>query len=300
MKYWRYMELNKITHLRNEGRELLGKYICFTEKRDGSCLAIWLKKKSKYRRLINRILGRRPVAVLHPDYYFMVSSRNMEIAEKSMQNDFKISDDYIKTKQYLRDNPTHIIFGELLRKGLSPTRMENHDKVEFIIFDIYDGNRFLVYQQVHQFCFHYGMKCVRLFGEGRFTSMKSLLKYRDQMFEICRQEKREGIVLKTFHEDNKPLYAKEKLDTATPRGHPKIERGKPQYSPLPFSEAIGAVDKAYVDLGKDFSDKKKAMPMIARYIQEEMKKHLCDSPEINFYDLYRQYCNDHGIKVIDK
>jgi hypothetical protein len=175
--------------------------------------------------------------------------------------------------------------------------MEKHDKVEFIVFDIYDGNKFLSYQQVHQFCFHYGIKCVRLFGEGKFISMESLLDYRDQMFEICKQENREGIVLKTFYEDGKPLYAKEKLDTATPRGHPKIEKGKPQYLPLPFSEAIGAIDKAYADLGKDFSNKKKAMPIIAKYIQEEMRKHLCSSPETNFYNLYRQYCNDHNIAV---
>ena len=44
-KEWRYMELEKIQHLLNEGRVLLGRYIYWTEKRDGSCLAIWMKEE---------------------------------------------------------------------------------------------------------------------------------------------------------------------------------------------------------------------------------------------------------------
>jgi len=286
------MKLDKIAHLTHSGRELLGKYIYFTEKRDGSCLAIWTKKKSKLQRFISKLMRRHAMA----DFYdFVISSRNQEIAEKSIANDFKCSGECAPVTAYLIENPTHIVFGEILRKGLSPTRIEKHEKVEFIVFDIYDGTQFLNYQQVHQTCYHYGMKCVRLFGEGRFTSVESLLDYRDQMLEMCKEEKREGVVLKTFHEDGRPLYAKEKLDIATPRGHPKIERGQPKLPPLPFSEAMGAVDKAYADLGEDFCLKVKAMPIVARYIQKEMKKHICSAPEISFYDLYRQYCKDHNI-----
>jgi len=298
-KIWRYMELEKIQHLLNEGRELLGRYIYWTEKRDGSCLAVWLKSKSKFRRFLNKIQRKKPVAILHPDYTLIISSRNMEMAEKSICNDFKMTDDFTRVKQYLRDNPTHIVFGEILRKGLSPTRIENHEKVEFIVFDIFDGTHFLGYQQVHQFCFHYdNMKCVRLFGEGRFTSMESLYAFRDQMLEICKQEKREGVVLKAFDDDGKPLYAKEKLDTATPRGHPKIEKGRPEYPPLPLSEAMGAIDKVYADLGQDFTNKAKAMPMVAKYIKEEMKKHQCSGPEGSFYGLYCEYCQYHDIQEI--
>jgi len=291
-KIWRYLELNRISHLRHDGRELLGKYIYFTEKRDGSCLAVWLKLLPRWKRFLNRISRKR-----YPcKYQIVVSSRNMEFAEKLIKGDFYKCADSIFVLKYLNDNPTHIVFGELLRKGLSPTRIENHEKVEFIVFDIFDGERFLGFQQVHQFCYHYNMKCVRLFGEGRFTSMKSLLKYRDKMLKLCKKEKREGVVIKTFQEGNKPLYCKEKLDIARSRGKPKLEKGKPQFPPLPFSEAIGAVDKAYADLGKNFSDKNKAMPLVARYIQLEMKKHLCSKPEINFYNLYVQYCKDHNIK----
>jgi len=301
MRKWRYMELDKILHLQYDGRELLGKFIYFTEKRDGSCLAVWLKQLSKGRRLLNKILRKKADNIPNPyKWQIMVSSRNQETAENDIRVAFHKCEDSTPILAYLNDNPDHIVFGEILRKGLSPTRIENHEKVEFIVFDIFDGKHFLGYQQVHQFCYHYGAKCVRLFGEGRFTSMESLLSYRDEMLKICEEEKREGVVLKTFREDGKPLYVKEKLDTATPRGHPKIERGKPDTSPLPMSEVLGAVDKAYADLGKDFSDKKKAMPMVARYIKEEMRKHICSAPEMDFYSAYILYCKDHNIEVKEK
>jgi len=298
-KVWRYMELEKIQHLPNEGRELLGRYIYWTEKRDGSCLAVWLKLLPRYKRILNKLLRKRADNIPNPyKWDFMVSSRNQEIAERSIQGDFFRSGDSGSAQVYLDDNPTHIVFGEILRKGLSPTRIEDHEKVEFIIFDIYDGTRFLGYQQVHQFCFHYGMKCVRLFGEGRFVSMESLYEYHDQMLEICKQENREGVVLKSFNEDGRPLFCKEKLDTATPRGHPKIEKGRPQYPPLPLSEAMGGIDKVYADLGQDFANKTKAMPMVAKYIKEEMTKHQCSAPEGSFYRLYCDYCKDHRITQI--
>jgi len=309
-KKWRYMELSKILHLRNEGRELLGKHLYFTEKRDGSCLAVWLKLLPRWKRILNKILRKRFDNIPDPcKYQVMVSSRNMEMAQYSIRADFRRCEDSVPVLIYLNEHPTHIVFGELLRKGLSPTRIEDHKKVEFIVFDIFDTMKwyktnklfgFKAYQQIHQECYHYNMKCVKLFGEGRFMSMESLLKYRDKMLIICEQENREGVVIKTFQEGNKPLYCKEKLDIARSRGQPKLERGQPELPPLPFSEAVGAVDKAYADLGEDFSDKRKAMPMVARYIQHEMEKHICSKPELNFYFLYREYCKDHNIKVEEK
>jgi hypothetical protein len=290
-KIWRYMELEKIQHLPNEGRVLLGHYIYWTEKRDGSCLAVW-------RKFDTGIIARLKEFVYKRKFWnLMISSRNRETAEKSIRNDLNRSGDLPNVTQFLMDNPYHVVFGELLRQGLSPTRIEDHgEKVEYVIFDIFDGSHFMSYQQVHQICFHYEMKCVELFGEGKFTSMESLYDYRDKMLELCKELKREGVVLKVFTNEGEPLYAKEKLDTATPRGHPKLENGKPIYPPLPLSEAMGAVDKAYADLGVEFAIKNKAMPLVASYIKQEMEKHMCTIPEYNFYRLYCDYCKDHNIE----
>lgn len=297
-KTWRYLELCKISRLRNNGRVLLGKYIYFTEKRDGSCLAVSLFPASKLRRFLNWMRKKDDML----NWKVRISSRKREFAKKDIWSDLVKCDDASPVWDYLFDHPTHIVFGELLRMGISPTRMEDHKKVEFIVFDIVDladdEKQFKSFQQVHQECYHYRMKCVQLFGEGRFTSMESLLDYRDEMLKICKETQREGVVLKTF-QDGRPLYAKEKLDTATPRGHPKIEKGKPTLPPLPFSEAMGAVDKVYADLGEDFGNKTIAMPVVAQYIKEEMKKHLCSAPEFNFYNLYCQYCADHNIEAIE-
>jgi len=286
-KKWRYMELNKIIQQRYGGREFLGKWIYWTEKRDGSCVAVWMKQKKKFLQCLRII-----------EYETTVSSRNQEKADRGITGDFFGSSECVHVIEYLKDNPTHLVFGELLRLGLSPTRIEDHKEIEFIVFDIFDGKKFLNYTQVHQQCYHYKMKCVELFGEGRFTTIESFLKYRDEMLKICKKAGREGVVLKTFVDD-KPLYAKEKLDTATPRHSAKIERGQPKYPKLPDSEAQGAVDKAYADLGKKFADKGVAMPLIAKYIQEEMKKHKCSAPAMNFFYYYTKYAEDRGITIKD-
>jgi hypothetical protein len=286
------MELNKIIQQQYGGKEFLGRWIYWTEKRDGSCLAVWKKQKKKFLQRFRKV-----------EYIVMVSSRNQETAEKKMRNDFFGTIDHCSVLVFLEDNPNYIVFGELLRVGkdgkpaLSPTRIELHKKVEFIVFDIFDGTRFLNYTQVHQHCFHYGMKCVQLYGEGRFTTIKSLFAFRSKMLRKCkrRKEKREGVVLKAFTPDGKPIYAKEKLDTATPRHSTKIERGQVNYPPLPDSEAQGAVDKAFADLGEKFSEKDIAMPLVAQYINEEMRKHKCSAPVKNFFHYYTSYAEDKGI-----
>jgi hypothetical protein len=296
MKVWRYMELERIQHLLNEGRLLLAHLIYFTEKRDGSCLAVWRKFETGKIARLKELVYRKKF------WKLMVSSRNQEEAEQDIRNAFLHSGDEVNVIRFLMDNPYHTVFGELLRTGkdgkpaLSPTRIELHEKDEYIVFDIFDGTHFLNYQQVHQICFHYGMKCVRLFGEGRFVTMEALYNYRDEMLKLCKEEKREGVVLKAFTNEGEPMYAKEKLDTAKSRGQPKLEKGRPVYPSLPLSEAMGAVDKAYADLGDGFSIKSKAMPLVALYIKKEMEKHMCSAPEYDFYRLYCDYCKDHHIE----
>lgn len=294
MKMWKYLQIDRIVHLPCDGRELLGKLIYFTEKRDGSCLAVWFKEESGKKAFLKKLFKIKLCK------YLTISSHHQQKAEGSIAKAFWHCEDRPQVLEFLRDNQNHIVFGELLRTGLSPTRIEKHEKVEYIIFDIFDGTNLLNYQQVHQICYHYNMKCVRLFGEGRFVTMESLFNYRDEMLELCKKEGREGVVLKTFGEDGKPIYAKEKLDTATPRGLPKIEHGKPEYPFLPLSEAQGAVDKAYADLGEAFKNKAIAMPKINTYIKEEMKKHMCGPPEANYYRLYLDYLEAHGLKTESK
>jgi hypothetical protein len=103
--------------LRNEGRELLGKYIYFTEKRDGSCLAIWLKLLPKWKRLFNKILRRKFANLPDPcKWEVMISSRNREYAEKSIKADFLRSGDNVPVLAYLNDNPNSFCFWRTFKK----------------------------------------------------------------------------------------------------------------------------------------------------------------------------------------
>ena len=92
--------------------------------------------------------------------------------------------------------------------------------------------------------------------------------------------------------DEYPIFIKEKLDTQKLDKIPKtIESGKVQLPPLPESEIYGAIAKAHTDLGNfDFLDKSKSMPLIAKYVNEEAKKHMCEHKG-NLFSYYTLYCD---------
>ena len=115
------------------------------------------------------------------------------------------------------------------------------------------------------------------------------------MLKFCKEKGREGVVLKTFSEDGKPLYAKEKLDLPKPE---KIlrEPGPPKPPPLPESEVMGSIAKVYSELSfKDFKDKSIAMPLIARYVNEEAKKHGFSSPSASLFKAYLRFLEDRNL-----
>lgn len=100
-KHWqRYVELEPVKRLDNEGRELLGKEIYITIKRDGENISLWLDENDK----------------IH------ISSHNNEIADDDIQSRMKATPEYKKAIDLLLDekNRWHndcILYGELLKIG---------------------------------------------------------------------------------------------------------------------------------------------------------------------------------------
>lgn len=270
----KYPELNSIIRLHPNPEIILGHEIFWQEKRDGSNLGIYLNNDNGIE------LRSRNMDKASDDFYKVFN----EIEESGKIRDLLISmhDDW---------NDEGVIFGELLVKGKSPTKTEFHKENEFIIFDIWSSKMggLIPYILVYQHCHHFKLPIVELYGTSKHITLESLLEFRDKMLRVAENNGREGVVGKIFEKNIKYIYFKEKLDTPKLEKLPRvIENGRPILPPLPESEVLGALDKTFVDLGKEnFMDVKIVMPLFAKYVSEECVKHNCDKPDGNLYRRYR-------------
>lgn len=258
---------------------LLGHLIYWEEKRDGSNIGAYLNEEGG----------------------ISLRSRNQDIASEDFHKIFFDTDEAENVKELLismRDDwhDECVIFGELLTKGKSPTRIELHEKHEFIVFDIWStkAGGLLSYTLVYQHCHHFDLPFVNLYGASRHTTLESLLLFRDGILKIAKEKGREGSVGKTFEKGKAYLYFKERNDT------PKLEKelthiedGAPLLPPLPEAEILGALDKALVDLGTDvFKKVEVTMPLFAKYISAECRKHNCCKPKGSLFHYYTAKLKD--------
>lgn len=275
----RYLDLDAIIRQYPNPRILLGHLIYWQEKRDGSNIGAYLTDEDK----------------------LLLRSRNVNIASQSFHNAFNETAEAKKVKELLlmqRDEYSDecVLFGEMLTMGKSPTRIEFHEKHEFIAFDLYSTRvgGFVPYTLLHQHCYHFDIPIVEVYGTSSHRSIESLLKFRDIMLEKAKVNGREGVVGKIYEKNTMFKYFKEKLDTPKLEKLPRLmEDGDVILPPLPESEIWGALDKAFVDLGAPaFKDVKKAMPLFARYVSIECKKHICARPTGNLFKYYKQKLED--------
>ncbi|MCK9369939.1 hypothetical protein M0R04_08550 [Candidatus Dojkabacteria bacterium] len=274
-----YPEMERIIKIYPNPQILLGEEICWTEKRDGSQLRIALV-----------------------DSEVKISTRHQDEASEQFVKYFyqtKYANNIIellKDSKGLCENPVAnfntgaVLFGELLSKGKSPARFETHEDYSFVLFDIWSKSesRFLSYNGAYAMAYHYEVPFVDCWALSRHTTLESLFSYRDEMLNLASGKGREGVVLKCYA---KQIFAKEKLDTPKIE-RVKIEEGNPQLPVLADSEVFGAIAKAHADLGEDFNDKTKAMPLIAQYVGEEQKKHLSSRPSKSLFAYYQEYLEE--------
>lgn len=271
----KYPELDRILLLKPNPHVLLGKEIYWTVKEDGSNIGAYLNEKDEV----------------------CFRSRNMDEASEQFYTYLKSTDEYEPIRELLLDarqwNDEYVIFGELLVKGKSPTRIQRYDRTQFIVFDIWSnkGKAFYNYTKVHQECYHFGLPIVELLGTCRVSTIDKLLEFKDTILEKTKGMKKEGCVGKTWFKDGF-IYFKEKHDTPMIERLPRVEEdGKIILPILPDSEIYGAIEKARTDLGSQFKEIKVAMPVIAKYISDEAKKHNCQNPK-NLFNYYQQRLKD--------
>lgn len=256
--------------LRNEGRELLGKEIVVTEKRDGENVSVWLDENNNIR----------------------VSSHNQIDAAQDITDRMKKTPEWAKITEalkYERENfkKDYIVFGELL-KLTSPTRIERRRKhVHWVIFDIRDlsENRYLDYNFVYQRAYQWRIPVVRAMGVEVAKELEELAAIKEKWLKWCKRHSREGFVGKCYHEQ---IFFKEKIDLPKLKRIPHPDLHGIILPPMPEERILRALQHAFDELGQDeekWKDKIIAMPVIARHISTEAAEHDFAPPH-NFYGYY--------------
>lgn len=169
----KYPSLERAEQLPSSGLELLGKILTWTEKRDGSNVSVWLYDKLDFggNMLDTLSVGGR-------DYKVVISSRNQSVAAGDIISELKSSKEYARVLEYLKEFPNHVLFGELIRIGHTPTRVEPvHKKPSYVMFDIYDREfkettgAFMGYNGMYQQMYHYKIPVVTLLGITRHVRL---------------------------------------------------------------------------------------------------------------------------------
>lgn len=269
-KLIKYPDLDYSRQLYPNERIILGKFLVWTEKRDGSNIRCYLDEND--------------------DIQF--GSRNMRMASldllQSIENTGYVDTlNECLTEEKEKWNSNLIIFFELLQKGRSPTHTEFHEKDNIAIFDIYSlENGWLTYNRIHQMCKMYDFPIVELWGTSIHSDIESFRKFEIDMLALAPKSIREGIVGKYYH-GFESLFFKNRVDLPDLRKIKKhSDSGRIRLPLLPIPEIRGAIHKVYIDLGNEkFLDKKIAMPTIAKYVSDECRKHVCSSPK-NLYKYY--------------
>ena len=264
-KWHKYVDLEPVRRLRNEGRELLGKPLLLTEKRDGENVNIWLNVNSELK----------------------ISSHNLIEGSIDIQNRFKATPEYAKAKALLHSelefNHTYILYGELL-KQVSPTRIEPKRKHEhWILFDIWDceEKHYLSYTMIYQKAYHFKIPIVRTIAFHRPSCMEDLVIIISDGLKWCKRHRREGFVGKNYQDQ---LFFKEKVDVPK---LPKLPRPQQiQLPQMPQEKILRALQHAYDEAGfENWKNVKITMPIVAKHFELEAKEHNYSTPR-NMYQLY--------------
>lgn len=268
---WKFIDLDRIQKIYPDPSMLLNRELGYYLKLDGACTSARNKEGT-----------------------IILASRNNSIAPDSMINSFKDTSSYEPIQKLLRNRPRETLFGELLQKGSSPTKIETHKKNYWIGFNIRlpDGS-FMDMNKTYEIFRHYGIPTAPLICTINKSSLDELYKADDEIKEMMKGRHREGAVGKTV---DATLMWKSKPEEVMPI-RTKVVKEENPLEPLPDSEAFGAVDKAFMEIenkyGIDtFFDKTKRgiiMPIISRYINTEIEKHGTGKPKFNFFYYFEDY-----------
>jgi hypothetical protein len=269
MVWHKYQHLGRIAQLRNEGRELLGQEVFWTEKRDGSNISFWLDEEGSFR----------------------VSSRNMEdMTEDSFLNKIVELPDYEKLFELVGSEETKVFYAEYIGPGKGPTQIEPSHKVSrLVLFDVYDtvSERYLTYNYLHQMAYHFKIPIVKLLCVKIPTCIEELYQTRDELLAWSKKHRREGVVGKDFYTQT---FFKEKIDLPKLRAPARVKSDEVTLPPMPEDKIQSALGQAKAEVERNsgnFRNPKDAMPVVVAHLNAQAREH-CYSVS-NYFKHYRTY-----------
>jgi hypothetical protein len=242
----------------NEGflRTVIGKHIYWEEKRDGSNISIFYR-----------------------DGFMMVHTRN-QMANDHVQGEVKglVKDFEPQLRQMLGER--YIVYMELLRMGKSPAQFEVNDEPSILAFDLWDTEEqrfvepYAKYLVFAKFGIPY-IPAVMVTGHDDVQNFRDIV---GVMIELAKNRGLEGFVPKWTYKEEQ-LKLKVKVEHSYPKAPSKKGNKKSDSRiPLEYSEVTGAIDKVFMEIGNDIFDKTIAMPLIAKAVGEECRKHKATNP----------------------
>lgn len=275
MSFKTYYDMGRIDQLRNSGRELIGKELHITVKRDGENCCIYRNPNS---------------TMVH------ISSHHQAIADDNIRSVVKATEEYPKILEILEENENYLVYVEHMRKGRGPVKIEMAKTHGFLVLvDIYDlkQERYMSYNYVYQQAHKYKIPIVDLLEIVQPQSIEELSEIRDKWLSWCKTHHREGVVIKQYKGEFQ-IFAKEKIDL--PEKKLKVRDNRPQLPAMPEEKIKSGVEQGIAEVlrkGIDPKNPKESMPIIARYVSTEAREHNYTSPK-NIYKYYLEHLRDVG------
>jgi len=279
----RYPHIGWLMGMQPNPHLVLGKKVFWTCKEDGTQIGLYLDENDE----------------------LQVRSKNKKVAAPDIYQAFVatgLGDDAKEMLLSARDwNSEYVLYGELMRRGKSPTYMEVHPETQFVAFDLWDQKEggLLNYNGAYQRCYHHNIPFVKLYATSYNTTIEGLFETKNKILDKAIDEGKEGAVGKWWG-DGEVLYFKDKRDLPRYDEIPHFEEGGMVQLPLlPDSEIYGAINTCCADIGiAKFRDIRIAMPLIAKqYVPEQCKLHNCQMPKNRpLIEYYHKWLRDMYLK----
>ena len=322
VKWRRYESLEPIKRLLHDGREMVGQTVSITEKRDGENVSLWITSIGTEAEE-NRKAG-LPDPLKGTTIAYQIASHNMEEAGDDIKNRLQETPEFKRVLELLANEEFQyghhwIVYGELIKKGPSPTRIEPSHKISrWVLFDIWDvdNGKWLTYTQVYQFAFHARAPVVKEVGQFIPKTYEELIAKRDEMLKWCRRHKREGIIFKVYDRPEEykclsclyigkktpcercgsekvaplgsQIFAKEKVDIPK---REKLEVPKKEeilLPEMPPERILRALQHAWDEVGSSeevWKNKAITMPVVVKHLNVEGREHNFAPPR-NPFQIY--------------
>jgi hypothetical protein len=268
----RYVQLERIQRLKDEGRELLGEVVYVQPKRDGENISVWLNGTDSW--------------TPH------ISSHNMVDAESNLINRFTTTPEFTNATLLLRTEREKfgqnlILYGELVNAGKGATRIEPlHKNAHWYLFDIYDIDKALYYPYplVYQTAYHYHLPLIEALETWTPQNMQDIQTKIVEWKRWAKRHRREGVVGKLYKNGVLTGF-KEKIDLPKLAPISRVNP-KPTLPPMDDHTILRALQHAIDTVGKqNWESIKLAMPELAKQLETEGREHHFHPPR-NMYQVY--------------